>query len=189
MKQKRIEMTTSDASPPKKQKLYNKQDVKNGATESNKKPPKKSSENISKFSKQGKSDGPTNLKKVKPKTFSQKGTVNIGKTGKVALPEKPEDWNVYKKQKKELKLKRKQIRAKDGFDVIVKAKRLGEELRKKSLKGGEEKRVQLVNELHTMLRGKGHYPKFVLAHDTARLVQWLLKYGSDIIVQQIAKVS
>lgn len=144
-------------------------------------------EKASKYSKQHKSEGPTSLKKAKPKSFTKTSNGNLDKNGKGL--DKPDDWNAFKKQKKELKLKRKQVRAKDGFDVIVKAKKIGEELRKKSLKGGEEKRLQLINELHTLLRGKGHYPKFVLAHDTARLVQWLLKYGSDIIIQQIAKVN
>lgn len=188
MKKKLGDSITTEASPPKKQKLSKKKDVENGIADSNKKAQKKTPEKVSKYSKESKTDAPTNLKKVKPKTFSQKGKGSIGKSGKTTPQEKPEDWNAFKKEKKELKLKRKQIRAKDGFDVIIKAKKLGEELRRKSLKGGEGKRIQLVNELHSMLRGKGHYPKFVLAHDTARLVQWLLKYGSDIIVQQIAKV-
>ncbi|KAJ8965143.1 hypothetical protein NQ314_004368 [Rhamnusium bicolor] len=64
---------------------------------------------------------------------------------------------------------------------------MGEDLRRKTLKGGEEKRIELINQLHNLLKGKGHYPKFVLAHDTARLVQWLLKYASDIVIQQISK--
>lgn len=86
-----------------------------------------------------------------------------------------------------MKIKRKQ--SKDGFDIIVRAKKIGEDLRRKTLKGGEEKRTQLINELHNLLKGKGHYQKFVLAHDTARLVQWLLKYSSAIVVAQISKVS
>lgn len=94
------------------------------------------------------------------------------------------DWAKFKKEKKELKLKRKQTRAKEGFDIILKAKSIGEELRKKTIKGGEQARIQLINELHSLL--KGHYPRFVLAHDTARLVQWLLKYSSNIVIQQIA---
>lgn len=142
-------------------------------------------ENTSKYTKGNETDRPKDPKKVKPKNSLEK---TRGKPGKPELLlEKPEDWNQFKKQKKELKLKRKQVKAKDGFDVIIKAKKLGEELRRKSLKG-EEKRLQLTNELHSMLKERGHYAKFVLAHDTARLVQWLLKYGSEIVVKQIAKV-
>ncbi|RZC35677.1 penguin [Asbolus verrucosus] len=104
----------------------------------------------------------------------------------VAQPsEKPENWNDFKKKKKELKLKRKQ--SKTGFDVIVKAKKIGEKLRCKTLKGGEVERNKLINELHSLLKGEGHYVKFVLAHDTSRIVQWLLKYSSDIVKEQISK--
>lgn len=174
-------------SPPKKQKLSNKNQSEREKIDIKK--TKKTQDKVSKYSKENKTDGPTNLKKAKPKSFSTNGTGKSGKSLKQNQPlEKPEDWNEFKKQKKELKLKRKQVRAKDGFDVIIKAKKLGEELRRKSLKGGEQKRLQLTNELHSIIRGKDHYAKFVLAHDTARLVQWLLKYGSDIIIQQIAKV-
>lgn len=188
MKKKYIDSEAPEAPSLKKLKSSKEKQTINNKTDSSKKLQTKPSE-ISKYSKDSKIEAPTKLKKVKPKTLAQKGTTNFVKAGKsVQAQEKPEDWNEFKKQKKELKLKRKQIKAKDGFDVIIKAKKLGEELRRKSLKGGEVKRLQLVNELHAMLRGKGHYPKFVLAHDTARLVQWLLKYGSNIIVQQIAKV-
>lgn len=187
MKKKFASTDNTEVSPLKKLKLSRKKSLENEDTIQKTAKPKQPVEKISKYSKENKTDLPTNIKKVKPKTFTHKGKDNKSvKPGQ--LLEKPEDWNEFKKKKKELKLKRKQVRAKDGFDVIVKAKKLGEELRRKSLKGGEEKRLQLINELHSMLRGKDHYAKFVLAHDTARLVQWLLKYGSDIIIQQISKV-
>ncbi|XP_045476576.1 protein penguin [Harmonia axyridis] len=99
--------------------------------------------------------------------------------------EKPEDWNVFKKQKKELRLKRKQ--AKTNFDVVIQAKKMGEILRKKQLKDGEVARNKLVNDLHSLLKEDGNYAKFVLAHDTARIVQWLLKYSSILIRQEIFK--
>ncbi|CAG9824619.1 unnamed protein product [Phaedon cochleariae] len=136
-----------------------------------------------KFSKGDKKEGPTHLKKAKPKSFTSKGKINFDKSKK--LPEKPEDWADFKKKKKELKQKRKQT--KDGFDTITRAKKLGEDLRRKTLKGGEQRRTQLMNELHTLLKGKGHYAKFVLAHDTARLVQWLLKYSTALVISQISK--
>ncbi|XP_044759898.1 protein penguin [Coccinella septempunctata] len=104
---------------------------------------------------------------------------------KAKIDEKPEDWGLFKKQKKELKLKRKQ--AKTNFDVVTQAKKLGEILRRKTLKDGEFERNKLVNELHGLLKKDGNYPKFVLAHDTARIVQWLLKYSSVLIRQEIAK--
>lgn len=138
---------------------------------------------ISKFNKVGKSSS---------KTFQSNKPKNVKSTGEFEKngnnQENPVDWADFKKKKKELKLKRKQVRAKDNFDLTVKAKSIGEELRKKNLKGGEQKRVQLINELHSLLKSNGFYKKFVLAHDTARLVQWLLKYASEIVIKQIAQV-
>ncbi|XP_023026299.2 pumilio and CPL domain-containing protein penguin [Leptinotarsa decemlineata] len=144
---------------------------------------KDSSQNGSKFNKSEKTGGPTHLKKAKPKKLLPNGKGKFGKNK--PNPEKVEDWTEFKKKKKELKLKRKQ--SKDSFDVIVRAKKIGEELRRKTLKGGEEKRTHLMNELHNLLKGKELYPKFVLAHDTARLVQWLLKYSTDLVIKQISK--
>ncbi|CAH1108682.1 unnamed protein product [Psylliodes chrysocephalus] len=142
------------------------------------------SEKGSKYAKTATKAAPTTLKKP----FSKLSTATKFK-GKIDKNnqklDKIEDWTEFKKKKKDLKIKRKQ--SKDGFDIIVRAKKIGEDLRRKTLKGGEEKRTQLINELHNLLKGKGHYQKFVLAHDTARLVQWLLKYSSAIVVAQISK--
>lgn len=173
--------TDEEVSPVKKPKLNKPlpSNAKKGVQKQN----KKAIGCESKFTKTTKGD-PTNIKEAKLKSFSAK---NKTKTKQVQKPEKVEDWGKFKRQKKELKLKRKQT--KNAFDVIIKAKKIGENLRRKSLKGGEEKRSQLINELHNLLKGKVHYPKFVLAHDTARLVQWLLKYASNIVIQQISKVT
>ncbi|CAH0563589.1 unnamed protein product [Brassicogethes aeneus] len=135
----------------------------------------------SKFEKNGNKNDPTSLKDVKAKKFQNKVKMNATN----GMLEKPEDWNKFKKEKKELKLKRKQTRG--NFDVVTRAKSIGEKLRQKTLKGGEEERNKLINELHSLLKGKGEYAKFVLAHDTARIVQWLLKYSSDIVVSQISQ--
>ncbi|KAG5891729.1 hypothetical protein JTB14_000332 [Gonioctena quinquepunctata] len=166
-----------EAGPPNKKQKTSKEKLK-GDKESS-----KSITQESKFTKSEKTEGPTYLKKAKPKKLLTKGKGNFDRSK--APQEKVEDWTEFKKKKKELKLKRKQ--SKDGFDIIARAKQIGEDLRRKTLKGGEEKRTQLINELHTCLKGKGHYPKFVLAHDTARLVQWLLKYSTDLVIKQISK--
>ncbi|KAF7270686.1 hypothetical protein GWI33_016355 [Rhynchophorus ferrugineus] len=123
-------------------------------------------------------DGEENAKDSDSKfSKSKKGSKNTKE------PEKIEDWNKYKKEKKELRLKRIQARTKDNFDKIQQAKKMGEKLRLKTLK--EDDRTKIINQLHSLL--KGHYAKFVLAHDTARIVQWLLKYSSNIMVQQISQ--
>ncbi|KAJ8959021.1 hypothetical protein NQ318_022274 [Aromia moschata] len=63
-------------------------------------------------------------------------TKKKGKLDNNQKPENIEDWAKYKKEKKELRLKRRQ--GKNNFDLITKAKKMGEELRRKTLKGGEE---------------------------------------------------
>ncbi|GLV34625.1 penguin [Carabus blaptoides fortunei] len=67
------------------------------------------------------------------------------------------------------------------------AKKIGENLRRKTLKGGVEERNKMTTELHNMLGGKGNYPKLVMTHDMARIVQYLLKFGSAEIRKDIAK--
>ncbi|KRT81565.1 hypothetical protein AMK59_6124 [Oryctes borbonicus] len=90
-----------------------------------------------------------------------------------------------KKKKKEVRLKRKQ--SKNLFEIIIKAKQIGETLRKKTLSGGKAERDRLVNELHKLLGGQGNYVKFVLTHDMARIVQYMLKFGNQNIREDIAK--
>lgn len=151
-----------------------KRKVENGEATVLKKPKKESTKE--------KVEGKFEKKSTSPKkNFKSNGKLGAGK-----LQEKPEDWNKFKQQKKELKQKRKQ--GKTGYDVIVQAKKLGEKLRCKAFKGGEVERNKLINELHSLLKEKNHYAKFVLAHDTSRVVQWLLKYSSDIVKRQISQV-
>lgn len=165
-------------SPPTKKQKKNEKESPPKSRESN------GLEKGPKYAKNDKKHPPTVVKKPNSKFASNnkfKGKYDKNKPKAEIF----ENWNEFKKKKKELKLKRKQ--SKEGYDVIVKAKKIGEDLRKKSLPGGEQKRIQLINELHTLLKAGGHYPKFVVAHDTARLVQWLLKYSSDTVINQISK--
>lgn len=120
--------------------------------------------------------------KKKFKNF-QKGTHNKLKNTK-SNTNKPADWNEFKKKKKELRLKRKQNNS--LFEIVIKAKQIGETLRKKALQGGKQERDKLVNELHELLGGQGNYVKFVLAHDMARIVQYMLKFGNEKIRNDIA---
>lgn len=143
--------------------------------------PKKVKKNVPEVSKPQKPSFEKKSKAPKPSKTEPKKFV------KGAQTQKPEDWNEFKKKKKELRLKRRQN--KPGFDVIIEAKKLGEKLRCKNLKGGPEERNILINKLHSLLKGQGHYSKFVLAHDTSRIVQWLLKYSSDFVKKQISEVT
>lgn len=139
-----------------------------------------------KFMKSGKKPDPTKPKSAKPKSLTP-GNGKFAKKGNPGInaPEKIEDWNKFKKEKKELRIKRIKSRTKDNFDRIQEAKKMGEKLRLKLL--NDEERTKVINQLHGLL--KGSYAKFVVAHDTARIVQWLLKYSSKIVVHQISQVS
>ncbi|XP_017782366.1 PREDICTED: protein penguin [Nicrophorus vespilloides] len=97
------------------------------------------------------------------------------------------DWNVYKKQQKELRMKRKQANKPGMFEKITKAKQIGEQLRMKKLTGGKEERDKLVNELHGLLGNHGDYVKYVLTHDMARIVQYMLKFGNQKVREEISK--
>ncbi|XP_060521561.1 protein penguin [Cylas formicarius] len=134
----------------------------------------------SKFSNINKKSDHTSPKVVKPKRLLDKSKTKQDKQG---VLEKVDDWNEFKKKKKELKIKRVQARTKDNFDKIQQAKKMGEKLRLKTL--SIEHRNVIINQLNNLL--KGNYAKFVLAHDTARIVQWLLKYSSDILIHQISE--
>lgn len=66
----------------------------------------------------------TNSKPSKPHNLFK------GKPSKALADAKPEktDWNKFKKEKKELKMKRKQT--KDSYEVTVEAKKIYEQLKK-----------------------------------------------------------
>jgi len=134
-------------------------------------------------------------KEKKPK-FSKKFENKDGKFKKKPLPNKggfqsqpnpaeKTDWIALKQEKKELKIKRK--KAKGLYEISVEAKKIAEELRKKELKTNKKQRTELVNKLRAMLSGKGFYAKLVLIHDTARIVQYLLKFGSEDIRKEVTQ--
>lgn len=103
---------------------------------------------------------------------------------------KPVDWNEFKKKKKELRLKRRENRSVDDIrDVLPKVKQLDEKIRIKMLRGGKEERDKLIHEIHSLLCKRNVYSKLVLAHDTTRIVQHILKYGSTIIREEVSKVN
>lgn len=97
-------------------------------------------------------------------------------------PFEKQDWNKFKQNKKELKLKRKQGDNKDLFELTVEGKKVYEELRCKTTKTKEE----LATKLFGLLRGADNFQKLVLAHDTARIVQCLLKYAPAATRTEIA---
>ncbi|XP_066139835.1 protein penguin [Euwallacea fornicatus] len=162
--------------------------TKSAGEELNVKNPKQSKNNPrtdskpAKFTKSTKKFDPPNPNGAKSKKLISKPD-DKGAKNQWKPTEKVEDWKKFKKEKQELKVKRVKARTKDNFDRIQQAKKMGERVRLKTLK--EEDRNKIINQLHSLL--KGNYCKFVLAHDTARIVQSLLKYASKIVVQQISQ--
>ena len=73
--------------------------------------------------------------------------------------EKPVDWKDFKRQKKELTLKRKQKNK--LYDVNTESKKIYEQFKPKVIKGGNEKRAKLIAELHSKLKNNG---KFTITH-------------------------
>lgn len=134
------------------------------------------------------SDNAQNQTKKFKKNFEK--PIRKGKTfnnNSQQTPTEKPNWNDLKKQKKELKLKRKEQRNKDLFSIIVEAKKLAETLRQKKIDGGKDERFKLVKRLHSLLGGHDFYAKLVLGHDTARIVQYLLKFAPEDIRNAIAK--
>ncbi|XP_055911256.1 protein penguin [Eupeodes corollae] len=127
---------------------------------------------------------PKNLFKGKPtKPLAGKLPNAKGERKKKDEPEaKPEktDWRKFKQDKKELKLKRKQT--KGSYDVAAEAKRIYEKLkcRKSGNKSAEAEK------LYELVRGE-MLKKFVLAHDTARIVQTMIKCASPAIRTSISE--
>lgn len=175
-KTKRNATANTEEPAVKKVKKENKSAIKDGTTK--KQPGKKVS-----FSK--KVDISSPKKNTKPSN-NQQNKFNNGKPPPKNQQTPVTDWVAFKKQKKELAIKRKQ--SKGSYDIIMKTKKIGEKIRRKALKGGEEERTKLIIKLHEDLKGKGNYAKFVLTHDVGRVVQYLLKYGPETVKDEITKV-
>lgn len=166
----KVKVTETSNVNTKKDKAGQKNDVKN----------KKG-----KFQKPTVAKKPDKLDKIKKfdKIIKKKGAQ--GQDGKSKnssgdTTEKP-DWLEFKKQKKELREKRRAKKLTDAYDVTVKAKKIGEKLRRADC--SKEKRIQLTTELYELL--KGQFSKIVFSHDMARIVQWQLKYCTPEIRESI----
>ncbi|KZC10744.1 PREDICTED: protein penguin [Dufourea novaeangliae] len=94
--------------------------------------------------------------------------------------EKP-NWMEIKKQKKELKEKYKAKKLNNIYDVTIRAKQIGEKLRRSDCKPLERKK--LILQVHDLL--KSHYSKVMLTHDLSRIIQWMIKYGDQQIQKDI----
>ncbi|XP_060663823.1 protein penguin [Drosophila nasuta] len=86
------------------------------------------------------------------------------------------DWNKFKKEKKELKLKRKQTR--DTYEVTVEVKKIYEQLKCNATKNKDT----LVQQMYKLLNvSADNINKVAKAHDTARILQCMIKFGSPAL--------
>ncbi|KAF5284397.1 hypothetical protein FQA39_LY17072 [Lamprigera yunnana] len=123
--------------------------------------------------------------KIKKSSESTDGkSLNFKKRPFSKQPNEKPDWNKIKQEKKDLRIKRKKTNT--LFDVVMEAKKVFEIVRSKGLKRDISQRTQSINKLHYMFVGKEQYLKLVFAHDTARIVQFLFKYGHEKIRNEMA---
>uniref|UniRef100_A0A182S5V4 PUM-HD domain-containing protein n=1 Tax=Anopheles maculatus TaxID=74869 RepID=A0A182S5V4_9DIPT len=127
----------------------------------------------------------------KPTGKFQKKTTTTGKPGETVekkpfvanTPEsKKEYWNGLKAKQKELRQQRRQNKSKELYELSVSAKKIYEKLKRKTAEGKEE----LVQKLHELLGKENAYAKIATSHDTARVIQCMIKNASEEIRDQIA---
>ncbi|XP_058812812.1 protein penguin [Topomyia yanbarensis] len=95
---------------------------------------------------------------------------------------KREYWNGLKAKQKELREQRRKSKTKDLYELSVGAKKIYETLKRKST----ENKEKLVVELHEMLSKDKTYGRIATSHDTARVIQCMIKNASEELRMQIA---
>uniref|UniRef100_A0A034VQG9 Protein penguin n=1 Tax=Bactrocera dorsalis TaxID=27457 RepID=A0A034VQG9_BACDO len=105
----------------------------------------------------------------------------LGEKGSGPADGEKTDWRKFKQEKKELKLKRKQ--AKDSYQVSVEAKQIYEKLKCRRT----EKKSELVEKLYNILNRGDVIKKLIMAHDTARIIQCMLKHSSPSLRDQLSE--
>lgn len=95
---------------------------------------------------------------------------------------KREYWNGLKKKQKELREQRRKAKTKDLYELSVGAKKIYETLKRKST----ENKEQLVADLHAKLNKDNTYARIATSHDTARVIQCMIKNASEEMRDQIA---
>ncbi|XP_037818715.1 protein penguin [Lucilia sericata] len=95
-------------------------------------------------------------------------------------PEKT-DWRKFKQDKKDLKLKRKQ--SKNTYEISIEAKQIYEKLKCRKT----EKKAELVEKLYNLFSLGDTIKKVVMAHDTARIIQCMLKFATPSLREQLSE--
>lgn len=119
---------------------------------------------------------PTDGKFTKKRKYpGDKGKQEEGPEGK-----KPK-WDEFKQKKKELKQNRQQNEKKDSYQIVNRAKQVWEIVRRKDC--DKQKRVKLMKELQDLVKGK--IKTIAFAHDSTRVLQCFIQFGSDQQRQEV----
>ncbi|XP_017030276.1 protein penguin [Drosophila kikkawai] len=103
-----------------------------------------------------------------------------GKPQQAPAEGEKQDWAKFKQEKKDLKLKRKSTR--DTYEITKEAKQIYEKLRCRRT----ENKDKLVEQIYKVLNVGDTISKVVKAHDTARVLQCMLKYASPALRAEIS---
>lgn len=95
--------------------------------------------------------------------------------------EKKPKWDEFKQKKKELKQNRQQNERKESYQIISRAKQVWEIVRRKDC--DKQKRGKLMNELQRLVKGK--IKTIAFAHDSTRVLQCFIQFGSDEQRQEV----
>lgn len=96
---------------------------------------------------------------------------------------KREYWNSLKAKQKEVRDQRRKAKAKGLYQLSVETKKIYETLKRKST----ENKENLVADLHRLLNKDNTYAKIATSHDTARIIQCMIKNASEDLRLQIAE--
>lgn len=112
--------------------------------------------------------------------FAGKPKIEGESADKLGEPEKT-DWRKFKQDKKDLKLKRKQ--SKNTYELSIEAKQIYEKLKCRKT----EKRSELVEKLYNLFNTGDTMKKIVMAHDTARIIQCMLKFATPSLREELSE--
>lgn len=114
--------------------------------------------------------------------FAAKPSFGANKSNNETLGEPDKtDWRKFKQDKKDLKLKRKQ--SKNTYEISIEAKKIYEKLKCRKT----EKKADLVEKLYNLLKADDVLRKVVMAHDTARIIQCMLKFSAPALREQLSQ--
>ncbi|XP_062535043.1 protein penguin [Armigeres subalbatus] len=139
-----------------------------------------------KFQKKFTTGGAGGKKEGFKKDFKGKHGNTEGEEKKVFVENTPESkreyWNSLKAKQKELREQRRKNKTKDLYELSVGVKQIYEKLKRKTADNKEK----MVADLHEKLNKDNTYSRIATSHDTARVIQCMIKNASEDLRMQIA---